>query len=230
MAVRVRVRLRELLVNRLNVPKGYIRVIPKGVDLQTFDLPPIEFRDRLPVIGCVGRLVPGKGQEHFLRAAKQVLDSGREAVFLLMGQGRDERRLRRLIKELNLTKAVTISPPIRGTREIYRVVDILVLPATKAASSLTALEAMAARRPVIASVIGDLLHLVKNEENGLAVEPGNEQGLARAMCRLLDDTDFARELAERAREFVSAKYHVNRMIEGTMALYEETLRGDFPRT
>ena len=222
--------LREVLVNRLNVPKSAIRLVPKGVDLSMFDLPPFELHDRLPVIGCIGRLVPGKGQEHFLRAARQVLDAGREALFLLIGQGREERRLRRLIRDLQLSQAVTISPPIAETSEIYHAIDILVLPATKAASSMTALEAMAARRPVIASVVGDLLDVVKHEENSLAVEPGNTEGLTRAICRLLDDSAFARDLGERARQFVSQRYTLLRMIEGTMRLYEDVLSGDFPRS
>ncbi len=222
--------LREALVNRLNVPKQWIRLIRKGVDLAAFDVPAMELRDRLPVIGCVGRMAPGRGQEHFLRAARQVLDSGHEAMFLLVGQGREEQRLRRLLKELDLNEAVTISPPIKEANDIYRVIDILVIPATKASSSATALEAMAARRPVIASVVGDLLHLIKSEENGLAVEPGNAEGIARAICRFLDEPGFARELGERARDFVSRRYPQSRMIEETVALYEDIQQGDFPRT
>jgi len=221
--------LRETLVNRLDVPKTMIRLIPKGVDLDAFDLPPVSIENRLPVVGCVGRFVPGKGQEEFLRAARRVLDHGYEALFLLIGQGRHERRLRRLIDELKLRKSVTISPPIKQQREIYHAIDILVLPATKAASSTTALEAMAARRPIIASVVGDLIHLVKNEENALAVEPGNIEGLARAIERLLDDHDFARELGERARSFVSKRYPLTRMIEATVSLYKDIVQGDFPR-
>ena len=108
-------------------------------------------------------------------------------------------------------------------------IDILVIPATKASSSATALEAMAARRPVIASVVGDLLHLIKNEENGLAVEPGSAEGIARAICRFLDEPDFARALGERARDFVSRRYPRSRMIEETVTLYEEIQQGDFPR-
>jgi glycosyltransferase involved in cell wall biosynthesis len=221
--------LREVLVNRLNIPKHWIRLVPKGVDLTAFDIPAMELGDRLPVIGCVGRMAPGKGQDHFLRAARQVLDSGHEAMFLLVGKGREEPRLRRMLKELNLTEAVTISPPVREAKDIYRVLDVLVLPATQASSSATALEAMAARRPVIASVVGDLLHLIKNEENGLAVEPGNAEGIARAICRFLDDPGFARELGERARQFVSRRYPQSRMIEETVTLYEDIQQGDFPR-
>jgi glycosyltransferase involved in cell wall biosynthesis len=222
--------LREVLVNRLNVPKSRIKLVAKGVDLATFDLPPAEYGSRLPVIGCIGRMVPGKGQEQFLRAARIVLDAGHEALFVLIGQGPGERSLRRLARELDLTAAVTLSPPIEPTRKIYCAIDILVLPATKAASSTTALEAMAARRPVVASVVGDLLHLIKNEENGLAVEPGNVEGLARAMIRLIRDPAIGRELGERARDFVSRKYPQSRMIEGTMALYEEIAKGEFPGT
>ena len=221
--------LREFLVNRMYVPKEYIGIIPKGVDLDAFDVPYTAMNTRLPVVGCVGRFVPGKGQDVFLRAARRVLDAGHEALFLLVGTGREEKRLRKLIHTLDLAQAVTISAPIIAARDIYRAMDIVVLPALKASSSLTALEAMAARRPVIASVVGDLLHLVKNEENCLAVEPGNVEGLTAAIGRLLAQPTSARTLAEHARETVAQRYPLSRMLESTAALYAEILAGDFPR-
>ncbi len=221
--------LREVLVNRFEVPKSKIRLIPRGVDLSLFDLAPVSLNDRLPVVGCVGRLVPGKGQDHFIKAARRVLDNGFEALFLLVGEGKEEGKLRRLIRELDLTEFVTISPPIPDPRKVYRAIDIVVVPTVQAAGSTTALEAMAARRPVVASCVGDLIHLVRNEENGLTVEPGNSESLARAIIRLLADPDFAKRLGEKARQFVSARYPLTRMIEGTLALYQDLLEHTFPR-
>ena len=222
--------LRQVLVNQLGVPKSKIRLIPRGVDLTLFDLPPIRLHGRLPVVGCVGRLVSGKGQDVFLRAARQVLDKGFEALFLLVGEGREESKLRRLIKDLNLTKVVTISPPIPDPRKVYKAIDIVVVPTLQAAGSTTALEAMAARRAVVASCVGDLLHFVRNEENALTVEPGNVESLSRAIIRLLADPDFARTLGEKARQYVSTNYPLSRMVEGTLALYQDILEGAFEST
>lgn len=221
--------MREVLVNRMHMPKERIRLIAKGVDLHTFDIPFRELGQRVPIFGCIGRFVPGKGQRFFLKAIRQVLDAGRKAMFLLLGEGRDETKLRKLIQALDLRKAVTIAPPLEQSHEIFNVIDCLVLPVTKAASAHIALEAMAARRPIIASVVGDLLPLIKNEENALATEPGDVDGLANAMNRLIDNYDFARELGEKARDFVAEKFPLNRMVESTIALYEEILAGDFPR-
>ncbi len=221
--------LRETLVNRLRVPKEKIRLIVKGVDLDAFDMPAPQFEHRLPVIGCMGRFAAGRGHEHFLRAARAVVDAGREALFLLVGEGSEERTVRRMIKDLHLTELVTISPPTDAARKLYAAMDIVVLPAEKATSSHTALEAMASSRPVIASVVGDLLHLVRNEENGITVEPGDAEGIARAITRLLSEPEFARALGARGREFVTQKYPLSRMVEATTALYEEVIRGEFPR-
>ncbi len=221
--------MREMLVNHLNIPKERLRMIPKGVDLETFDHPVRELGDRLPVIGCIGRFSEGKGQAYFIKAARKVLDTGRNAVFLLLGEGRNETHLRRLIRDLQLSKHITISPPLEKNSEIYRIIDILVLPVTKAASTQTAIEAMASRRPVIASVVGDLLHLIKHEENGLATKPKHIEDLAQAMCRLIDDPQFAHTLGEQARTFVAAHFPEKRMIDDTITLYNDILKGDFPR-
>jgi len=214
--------LRETLVNRLNVPKEKIRLIARGVDLVAFDIPAPRFEHRLPVVGCMGRFGAGKSHEPFLRAARMVIDSGREALFLVAAQ-------RRAIGDLKLREAVTIAAPQAAARKLYAAMDIVVLPAEKGTSSKTALEAMASRRPVIASVAGDLLHLVRAEENALAVEPGDSEGLARAITRLLAEPEFARELGERGRAFVTQKYPLARMVEHTIALYQEVVRGEFPR-
>ncbi len=221
--------LRETLVNRLHVPKEKIRMIARGVDLDAFDIAAPHFEHRLPVVGCMGRFAAGKSHEHFLRAARMVIDAGREALFLIVAHGGEERHLRRTIEELKLKEAVTIAAPQAEARKLYVAMDIVVLPAEKATSSTTALEAMASRRPVIASVAGDLLHLVRAEENALAVEPGDAEGLARAITRLLSEPEFARELGECGRVFVTQKYPLARMVEHTIALYEEVVRGEFPR-
>ena len=221
--------LRETLVNRVHVPKEKIRLIARGIDLDAFDIAAPHFEHRMPVIGCMGRFTAGKSHEHFLRAARMVIDAGREALFLVAAHGGEERQLRRAIRDLKLREAVTIATPQAAARKLYAAMDIVVLPAEKATSSKTALEAMASRRPVIAIVAGDLLHLVRAEENALAVEPGDAEGLARAITRLLSEPEFARELGERGRAFVTQKYPLARMIEHTIALYEEVVRGEFPR-
>lgn len=102
--------LREVLVHCDGVPKARIRLIPKGVDLALFEIPAISLDGRLPPIGSIGRFVPGKGQEVFIRTARQVPEQGSEVLFLLIGQGSEERRLRQLIGELEPAQAVTISP------------------------------------------------------------------------------------------------------------------------
>ena len=88
---------------------------------------------------------------------------------------------------------------------------------------------MAARRPVISSVVGDLLHLIRHEENGLATRPKNVEDLTKAMCRLIDDPKFANTLGQQAREYVATNFPEKRMIDDTILLYNEIRQGDFPR-
>ena len=82
-----------------------------------------------------------------------------------------------------------------------------------------ALLAMAAGVPVIASNVGGLAEIVDHERTGLLVE-NSPQAIARAVRRLMEDREFARSLAARARSEVAQKFSVERMVTGTTAVYE----------
>ena len=86
---------------------------------------------------------------------------------------------------------------------LYSDCDILVLPSRTEGWGLSLMEAMACKKPVVASRVGGIPELVRDGTDGLLVGAGDVAGLSRAILRLLKDPDLCRRMGEAGRERVS---------------------------
>ncbi|MCX2932696.1 glycosyltransferase [Mycobacterium sp. CVI_P3] len=138
------------------------------------------------------------------------------AVLALTGGGEAEEELRRLVAELELAESVIFAGVRTDMPAVYRAADVVLLPSTHGENLPTVLiEASATGRAIAASRIGGIPDIVLDGRTGLLFEPGSEQGLADAVCRLAGDPDLRRNLGaaagERAREEFSAAAWMRRL-------------------
>jgi glycosyltransferase involved in cell wall biosynthesis len=214
--------LRADLVNRHKVAKDLVWVIPLGVD--THEEERIERAvgsGEVAVVGMVGAIRSGSGVDTLLRAATVVLEKEKKVHFLLVGgvEKRERGRFRKLVKELGLERHVTFADHVTSCRKVLPAVDVFVTPVQEDGPREPLLEAMAHGSPVVASGVGGIYEIVKDEETGLLFPPGQPEALAGCILRLLEDRDFARGVGEKAKEFVAASYGLGKMIEDTLSLY-----------
>ncbi|MDQ3949745.1 MAG: glycosyltransferase family 4 protein [Gemmatimonadota bacterium] len=113
-------------------------------------------------------------------------------------------------------------PPDVVLREMARAAT-LVLPSEYEASPLVVIEAMAAGRPVVATRVGDLEHLIADGRTGLLVDRGNVDALAWALTRVLTDADFRRSAGALARQTVAERAAPARIARETLAVFEAVL-------
>ncbi|MGH9361390.1 MAG: glycosyltransferase family 4 protein, partial [Thermoanaerobaculia bacterium] len=216
--------IRESLVNDHHIQKELIRVIPPGINLQRFTPgEPREWKGRLPVVGTIGRLDPLKGFHHFIAAAHKVIERGWEAMFVIVGEGEEERHLRREAQELRIERFLTFAPPMPDLVDLYRGFDLVVVPTQRGGVGLTALEAMAMAKPVVASKVGEMLNLVVDGRTGLLVPEGDADQLAGAVIRFLEHPELAAEMGRAARRRIEEMYSLPPMVGATEALYREIL-------
>lgn len=212
--------VRSELLDRTRLPEDMVVVIPSGVQPPAdSEVSPILEAGRCPVIGTAGPLEAGKGLQHFLRAAVQVLKSHPEAMFVIAGSGPEERLLRRQAAELKLSHALTILPHLRDFNPALKAMDVFVLPALKQGLGAIMLDAMARGLPVIASESGGVFSVVSDEVTGLLVPPSDEGALAERIRYLIEHPARARELGVAARRRVLNQFHVDSMIQVTADLY-----------
>ncbi|WP_366922272.1 glycosyltransferase [Metallumcola ferriviriculae] len=175
-----------------------------------------------PVVGVVARLIPQKGVGCFLKAAKMIQAEIPGVNFLIVGDGPARKSLEKQSTELGLRKTV-----FAGFRfdvpQLLPIINIFVIPSLSEGLSIGALEAMAARRPIVASRVGGLPELIQHGKTGMLVAPNNPWVLAKTVMTLLERPFFAEVLGMQARVNVERKFSEKFMVDSTEAVYEKLL-------
>jgi glycosyltransferase involved in cell wall biosynthesis len=191
------------------VPSRKISVIPNGVVL-----PASEAHERRPVrrVVVVANLRAEKGHDVLLRAAALVVQRFPDARFDLVGDGPERSSLEALSHALGLRRAVTFLGHREDVTARLAAADLFVLPSRSEAFPNAVLEAMAAGLPIVASGVGGVLEVIRQDETGLVVPAGDHAALAAAICRVMSAPSLARSLARSARAEVTSSYSFGRMI------------------
>lgn len=217
--------LREELVNQAHIPKDAIAVIPIGLALEDYARYSATNDGRaIPVVGTVGPLTPERGAEYFVRAAKQVVEQGLAAHFLIAGDGPERFPLRRLIHELGLDRWVTVVETFPDYRSMIALLDICVIPAVREGLGLDVLEAMACRKPVVATGAGPAFSLISDGETGLLAPKKDPTALAEKIIRLLREPDLALRITQAAYEMVRQHFSIQATADALLAAYARCIQ------
>jgi glycosyltransferase involved in cell wall biosynthesis len=213
------------LVDRLGWPRGKIDVVYNAVDLARVEAEaPPGLREELggegrPLVLTPARLDAQKGHRFLFEAIPQVPD----ATFLLAGEGPEREPLEALATELGIGGRVRFLGRREDVSQLLAACDVFALPSLYEGSSLAVLEAMAAGAPIVSSAIGGTDELIDDGRSGLLVAPGDAEGLAAALRRVLGDPAMRESLAARARERVEAGLTREQMATRVSGVYHEML-------
>lgn len=216
--------VKESLASANSLNDDMITVIHSGVTVpDLIDNSEVLDARRIPVIGTAGRLEESKGFPYFIKAARQVLDAGNDVEFLIAGSGPEERRLRALARQLNLTDHLTFITNLPDFRSAIRAMDIFCLPSLMQGLGTVMLEAMSLGRPVIASGVGGITSIVRDDETGLVIPAGDSNSLAERILELLVDPIRARAIGSAARQQVIESFDARQMVELTADEYRSAI-------
>lgn len=216
------------------VPPDKIDIVPNGVDTTSFDrLDPGKLRDfrgqwagrDQPIIFSVGRLVQEKGAHLIVEAAPRVLAEFPKSKFIIAGTGSMADSLKRRVAELGLADCVTIAGFISDDdrNRLFKVSDVAVFPSLYEPFGIVALEAMAARCPVVVSSVGGLGEVVHHDTTGVTVYPDNIDSLAWGILYCLRRPELAQIRSERAYRLVKTEYSWEHIAEETIRVYERVI-------
>lgn len=224
-----------------------VELIYNGVDLDRYNATeacctlPEEygFSEGTPLVGIVARLEPEKGHATLIEAWPIVLEKVPEARLLIIGEGSQRATLEAQAEGLGLLGDACEPDHCVGTRQarpgakvlftglrddvpaVTAALDVAVLSSYREAQGLAILEAMALRRPVVATRVGGVPEMIDNERNGLLVPPRDAPALAAAIARLLTDHPLADMLARAGHDFVHANFSVEHMVRAVSVIYED---------
>jgi len=209
------------------IPAGRIDVVHDGIDVDKIAKRPSTdlhaeywLPHGVPVIVNVGALVAHKGQKHLIDAMPLVLREVPEAHLIVFGEGELRLPLEKQIKHLSLAKRVLLPGFREDVLSLMKTADLFVMSSVTEGLGSAVLDAMAMGKAVVGTTAGGIPEAVIPYQTGLLVEPGNSKELAGAIVTLLKNPELRRAYGDAGRERVAEHFGVDRLVEGTLAVYE----------
>lgn len=196
-------------------------VLPTGIDIKKFErgngkLIREKFHGK-KIILHVGRIVKEKNIDLLIKAAPYILKKI-DAVFIIVGDGPEKKKLMRKAQEMGLEKEFIFTGfiPDEELPNYYKAADVFAFPSTYETQGIVALEAMAAGLPVVGANAKAIPEFVKDGENGYLFSPFNAIELAEKILIALEN----KEVVENAKKFVK-EYSIEKMANKLIELYEK---------
>ncbi len=216
-------------------PADKIDVIPNGVNADAFarwqgqDLSAFRAMYALPdeeIVFNVGRVVHEKGVGVLVEAVPRILSEFPRAKFVIAGSGAYGNELRHRAWDLGVANKILFTGfiPDEDRDRLYCVANCAVFPSLYEPFGIVALQAMAAKTPVVVSEVGGLAEVVKHAETGITVYPNNPESLAWGIVHTLKRPDWAHQRAENAYRVVLEQYNWNTIARQTVSTYERVIQ------
>jgi len=218
----------------MKIPTDKFTVVNNGVDPNEFtytkklnngenkwlNLDPMNL-----TIIVVATLAHHKGHEILLNALALLKkeDFSPFPQIIFVGTGPLHDHLQNIITKFALDNSVHLFGFCENVNQIYQEADIVILPTLYESFGNVLLEAMAAGKPIIASKVGGVPEIVKDEETGILVSPGDPVALAEAIKVLCSDENLRKKMGIAGRNRVLNHFSIEKMIKGTEDVYYESL-------
>ena len=219
------------------LPSDKLVMIPNGVNTQTYDNIDSnnDFRSKyaLPhekIVLYVGRLVYEKGIHVLINAVPKVLEKV-SAKFIIVGNGYMKEQLLNIVRSMGLEHKVLFEGFVDQATLLrhQKNADVSVVPSLFEPFGIVALEAMAAKSPVVVSDTGGLSEIVEHDVTGVKVYPNNPDSLAWGITKVLLDENFRKRIRENAYRVIQEKYDWEKIAQQTKKLYESVL-GEYSKS
>jgi glycosyltransferase involved in cell wall biosynthesis len=218
---------RDMLKYNIGNP-GQIEIVHSGLDLDRYNtkINVIEKKAEFAVgqdeflVGMVGRLETVKGPEYFIEAARYIAEKIPKTKFLVVGEGSLKDIMIKRSIQLNIDDKIIFVGWHEDIPEILSILDVLVLPSLNEAVGRVLLEAGASGKPVVATDVGGIPDIIKNNETGILVPPADSRKIAEAVISLLKDKQKRFEMGHAAKNWVNTKFSVDNMVGEVHNLYK----------
>ena len=204
--------------------------VPAGVDIRKFDseISGEKIREELKVnsnqilIGKIGVIRGWKGHNYFLEAIPLILKKIPNARFVIVGDGPGFKEIKSKVKLAGIDNKVDLLGHREDVPEIMAALDVQVLASFAGEGTPQVIpQAFAMKTPVVATKIASIPDLLGQGERGVLIEPKNALSLAEGVLKIMRSSDIASHLVENARSFCLKELTVDKMMDSTIAIYEE---------
>jgi glycosyltransferase involved in cell wall biosynthesis len=209
------------------IPSFKIDVVHEGVDVERIvNLPSGNVHAALflpsdaPIVGTVGALVAQKGQHTLIAAAALVVRQVPDARFVILGEGELRTSLEERIRHLHLERHVFLAGFRADVLELIKGFDVFALSSTHEGMCTSLVDAMAARKPAVATAVGGVPEVLADGETGFLVHANDETAMADRIVALLTDPGLRARMGNAALARARRLFTVERMVAETARVYE----------
>jgi len=232
----------ELVTKHKICSENKVRIVPLGFDLDRFQdnistkrqsfRAEYNLSDDEIAIGIIGRLVPIKNHELFLRALKILRYRSKKKIrAFIVGDGEEKAHLIDLCREFELDftqqkgerATVTFTSWIKDIDYVNAGIDIVTLTSKNEGTPVSLIEAQAANKPIVSTNVGGIENIVRTGLTALLSETNNHVTLANNLLRLVEDDELRNEFGAAGWSYVHEKFHYQRLAQDTAQLYHELL-------
>ena len=217
----------EELVRFCRLPEERVVIIHNGIDLSSFTDLQVEEESEEHTILSVGRLAWSKGHKYLIDAMPNILSEYSNAKLWLVGDFFTMNvPLQQHVRKLGIENSVLFTGKVSAERlySLYHEAEVYVQPSLYEPFGITILEAMSMRKPVVATHVGGIPEIIRNDVEGLLVEPGNSQQLAKAISRMFSDSSERRRFGINARKRVEKEFTWETIAMKTLEFYKNLLQ------
>ena len=176
-----------------------------------------------PLVVHVGNIRPGKGHDTLIEAVTHLPDGVAVVSIGAEKWNGDLARVREAASRVGVAHRLRFLGRRSDALEFIAAADVYVNPADHEGLPVTILEALALERPVVATAVGGVPSVVRDEETGVLVPPQEPAALAAAVCGLLEDRQLAGRLAAGGKSLVEREYGLEPMVRAFENIYAGTL-------
>jgi glycosyltransferase involved in cell wall biosynthesis len=217
-------------LKKRRVPKQKIQLVDNGVDALSYSKDKMsnemDFRKELGlrkdsfIIGSLGRLTEQKDYKTFIQAAAEVLKIGKNIEFIIAGDGPLRSELNSLTEFLEIQKNFHFLGFRNDTARILNLMDIFVLSSLDEGLPMAMLEAMAARRPVVATRVGGIPKVIRDGSNGMLINTGDYGQLKEKLLFLIGNPERRKIFGDLAYDTVINNFSCERMTNRYIEIYK----------
>jgi glycosyltransferase involved in cell wall biosynthesis len=174
-------------------------------------------------VGWIGRMTGVKRTSDVLLAFRELRERGVDACLCLVGDGPEREQVERRAHELGIMRSTFFLGYQEDVAPFYAAFDAMILPSGNEGTPVSAIESLAAGRPVVATRVGGVPDVVRDGEDGFLVDAGAVDQLAEALARLAEDAALRQRMGAAGRARVLPRYSVDRLVDDIDRLYRALL-------
>lgn len=180
-------------------------------------------RTEQPLIGSVGRLVPVKGYDVFLKSAKLILEKQPEVAFVIVGDGPLRKELEIMARDMGLESNVIFTGFREDVLDLVNALDLFLVTSHHEGIPMSVLEAMALGKAVVSTNVGGMSEIIEDGVSGMLVQADNPGEIASKCLMVVTDRALGGRLGENAVNRIEDEFSTSKLRDRMLRLYREVV-------